>query len=887
MSRFSCAYCTCERHLSFRRLDNPSNAWERLAYMCDSFGGRLSGSAALERSLDYIATTARADGLNVVEEPVDVPKWTRGEEWARLITPTRTKELRIAGLGESVATPNGAVLRAPILVVSSFDDLAAKNATGATAGKIIVYNWQEWTGYGPTVQFRYLGADKAKQVGGVAALVRSVTPFSIQTPHTGASKRTEGCPSAAITVEDALLLARLQARGQTPLEIELLMSATLANDTSPSRNIIIDVRGSEFPDEFVVIGGHIDSWDIAEGAMDDGGGAFAGWEAIRMIHVLGLKPRRTIRSVMWVNEENGGQGGKKYAEDHRGELAKTSLAIESDAGAWEPNKLGFTGSDAAFEIMRRLGADGLGAIDAGEVSRGGGGSDIDPMCRTGVPCAELNPRDPRDGPAGVRSTGAPMSQANPCSDMAPAVAEGTTGMTLGQRGGSIPDGYFWYHHTAADTPDKIDPEQLQRSAAFMAIYAFSVAQLDDLLPRGSASAAGGGGGGGDDGPMPYALGCMPSAYYAGVLEGLAAGEAPSRERLHALVAAQKNVIPYTAKDGQTDVWAALSVLDQAPWNASRVLPIYSRLRPQPATARNHGRGTGWNREHVWPRSFGVGSSGPDSTDLHMLFAADSRINSARSNKWFDDVDCATAAAEDRCRTPATAGADPSTAATADAFMPPASMRGDLARALLFGSLRYDGKEPQTEDLELGDAPNRTTFRMGKLSALLRWHAADPVDAGERTRNDLICARYQGNRNPFVDHPEYVAKVMHLRTFSGLAGTSAGAGDQCASSKSSLPSAKPLVALVAVLGVLLAAAVVAIFRLKKNTPASSRAVEIELQAVARTANDMAAPAAAAGEAAPEYVAPVYEKMDDKNGGAASPPAKSGGGGGSGSSEISAI
>lgn len=272
--------------------------WQRLAFICDTFGPRLSGSDALERAIDHIVRVARdEDGLAVTEEPVLIPKWVRGREYARLVGPVRQKELPMVGLGMSVGTPGGRPITADALVVNSFEELTQRAAQGQTQGKIIVFNWQSWDGYGNTVKFRYDAAPEAKRAGGVAALVRSIAPFSLQTPHTGTSARTEGLPAAAITIEDALLLRRMQERGQR-LVIEMQMEANLVTETSPSRNVVIELRGSEFPEEHVVIGGHIDSWDVAEGAIDDGGGALAGWEALRLISALGLRPRRTIRAVM-------------------------------------------------------------------------------------------------------------------------------------------------------------------------------------------------------------------------------------------------------------------------------------------------------------------------------------------------------------------------------------------------------------------------------------------------------------------------------------------------------------------------------------------------------------------------------------------------------------
>jgi carboxypeptidase Q len=354
---------------------------------------------------------------------------------------------------------NGQPLQAEVLVVKSFDELKAMGSQAK--GKIVVYN-AAWVSYGATVAYRFSGATVAATYGAVAALVRSVTPFSIQTVHTGSSQ-TASIPCGSISVEDATQLQRMQDRGQKVV-VEMMMEAHQEADV-PSRNIIITVNGTDKWQEYVVIGGHIDSWDLAEGAMDDGAGAFVSWEAVRIISQLGLRPRRSIRAVMFVNEENGDRGGQAYARDHVNEMNRTSLAIETDAGTFSPFRLGFTGSAAALAIMENIGSTLLSRIGAGNVTVGGGGTDIGGMCNYGVPCAGLEVLDPRVGPY----------TNNPCLGFNPTSSQTYVG--------EIPDGYFWYHHTAADTIDKLDPTQLQLSAAAMGVWSYSVAQLDDLLPR--------------------------------------------------------------------------------------------------------------------------------------------------------------------------------------------------------------------------------------------------------------------------------------------------------------------------------------------------------------------------------------------------------------------
>jgi carboxypeptidase Q len=411
-----------------------STAWNRLAEMTERYGHRLSGSQSLERAIDWMLERMRADGLqNVRGERVMVPVWVRGAESAELVSP-RSQNLPMLGLGGSIATPAGGIT-AEVLVVNSFSDLTAKAAQAR--GRIVLFD-VPFTNYGETVQYRARGAIAAARVGAVAALVRSVTPYSMRTPHTGGmayDSTVRRIPAAAITVEDAQMLHRLQDRGER-IRVKLVMSAQMLPD-APSRNVVAELVGSERPDEVVVFGGHIDSWDVGRGAMDDGGGVIVAWEAVRLLQRLGLKPRRTIRVVGWTNEENGGRGGQGYRDAHRASLDKHVLAIESDGGVFRPQGFGFTGSDAAFEIMKQIGSL-LDPIQAGAITRGGGGADIAPIMALGVPGMGL-------------------------------IVDGTR--------------YFWFHHTEADTIDKLDPREMALCVAAMAVMAFVAADMPDPLPR--------------------------------------------------------------------------------------------------------------------------------------------------------------------------------------------------------------------------------------------------------------------------------------------------------------------------------------------------------------------------------------------------------------------
>ncbi len=413
---------------------SDSFAFQRLTEMLDLFGHRFSGSQNLESALDWISENMQRDGLdNVRSEPVLVPHWVRGDESLELVLP-RPLDLPMLGLGGSIGTPPEGI-RAEVLVVSSFDELEARSYEAR--GKIVLLN-APFTSYGKTVTYRVVGAVAAARAGAVASLIRSVTPFSLRTPHTGQMRYDPSVPQiphAAITPEDADMLQRMQERGER-IEVLLKMDAETLPDVM-SRNVMGEIVGWEHPEEIVVLGGHIDSWDVGQGAMDDGGGSVAAWEVIRLMKVLGLRPRRTIRAVMWTNEENGLRGGRAYREHHIDELDDHVLAIESDGGVFKPQGFGFTGSDNAYRTIREIGTL-LNRIDAGQITRGGGGADIGPIMKDGVP-----------------------------------------GMGLRVEG----EKYFWYHHTHADTIDKLDPREMAECVAAMAVMAYVVADMPERLPR--------------------------------------------------------------------------------------------------------------------------------------------------------------------------------------------------------------------------------------------------------------------------------------------------------------------------------------------------------------------------------------------------------------------
>lgn len=364
-----------------------------------------------------------------------VPAWSRGEESCEMLSPRQLK-LPVLGLGGTVATDADGV-DGEVVVVHSWDELKSKSSQ--IKGKIVLYN-VPFTEYGKTVQYRVRGAIEASRHGAIGSLLRSVGPFGIQTPHTGSMGYNDSFPKTphgAITLEHAEMIDRIISRGET-VRVRLKTSGKWLED-SPSSNVLCELTGSEKPNEVVVIGGHIDSWDVGSGAMDDGGGCMISWRALEILKELGLKPRRTIRCVFWTNEENGLRGGNAYAKAH--ETEKHVAAIESDNGVFEPIGFGVEGSDKEIEFLRTLSPLFQSLFSNGkslEIKKGGGGADISPLTAKGVPSLGLNVDETK---------------------------------------------YFWYHHTEGDTPDKLIPEEMNRCVATMAIMAYLLADMPTVFGR--------------------------------------------------------------------------------------------------------------------------------------------------------------------------------------------------------------------------------------------------------------------------------------------------------------------------------------------------------------------------------------------------------------------
>jgi len=427
-------------------------AYVQLAHLCNNIGPRLSGSPQAQQAVQYVAGEMRRLGLEVKLERVMVPHWVRGTETAELIrfdgqAPGTTQKVVLTALGGSVAT-HAEGLSAEVIVVNNFDELGSLGR-GRIAGKIVMFNARfdkqmaaqgfGLDAYGQAVVYRGAGPSEAARLGALAALVRSVGGADYRLPHTGAFGYAEDAPkipAAAVSAEDADLIAYLTAQG--PVRMHLTLTPQTLPDVE-SYNVVADIKGSEHPEQVIIVSGHLDSWDLGTGAIDDGAGVAVAMQVAQLLRKSGLKPRRTIRVIAWMNEENGLMGGRTYAEVHKADIANHVAAIESDLGAGHP--VGFSAhvSAKALEMLRPI-ASVLQTLGAGIVNRSerAEGADISPLDAAGVPTF-----------------------------------------------GPIQDNriYFNYHHTAADTLDKVVPRELAENAAVMTVLAYATANLPDALPR--------------------------------------------------------------------------------------------------------------------------------------------------------------------------------------------------------------------------------------------------------------------------------------------------------------------------------------------------------------------------------------------------------------------
>jgi carboxypeptidase Q len=409
--------------------------WDRLAELTDTYGQRLSGTENLNRAIAWAVETMKKDGLeNVHTERVMIPRWVRGNESLEITNPPH-HVIPMLGLGGSIATPPAGI-EAEVMVVASGDELAKRAAQAK--GKIVLFN-VPYTNYGETVAYRSGGAAMAARHGAVGMLVRAVGPIGLRTPHTGGmayAADVARIPAAAIPVEDALRIQRLVNRG-IAVRVRLKMEARFDSDVE-SFNVVGEIRGSEKPAEIVLVGCHFDSWDPGTGASDDAVGCIVTWEAARLMKKLNIRPKRTVRVVLFTNEENGLRGGNGYRDAHTDEAANHVFALESDSGVFAPARLGFTGSDAARKMVAEI-ATLLAPIGMQDVIPGGGGADIGPIATLGkVP-------------------------------------------TMAYAGDATK--YFTIHHTAADTVDRIEPREVSQAAASIAARVYVIADMPQTLPK--------------------------------------------------------------------------------------------------------------------------------------------------------------------------------------------------------------------------------------------------------------------------------------------------------------------------------------------------------------------------------------------------------------------
>jgi len=424
-------------------------AYKQVAHLANNIGPRLSGSAQAAKAVEYVAGELRAVGCEVQLERVMVPHWVRGEETAALTqfpgqAENTTQKIVLCALGPSVPTPaNG--IEANVMAVPNFDALKSM-PRDKVAGKIVLFNYPfdkqmaaEGRGneaYGEAVVYRSDGPSAAARQGAVACLIRSVGGADYRLPHTGLTDYAGDAPkipAGAVTAEDADLIADLVRQG--PVKIKLVLTPQTLPDVE-SANVIGDIKGSEHPEQVIIVSGHLDSWDLGTGAIDDAAGVAVSMEAANLIQKLGLKPKRTIRVVAWMNEENGSAGSKQYAKDYGKE--NHFAAMETDGGAGHPLGLNIKGKAEVKKMLAPVAAilqqSGAGMLTLVEHC----GADIEPLEKAGVPAF------------------------SPIQDSR---------------------FYFNYHHTAADTLDKIAPKELAENSAVIAVVAYALANMEQPLPR--------------------------------------------------------------------------------------------------------------------------------------------------------------------------------------------------------------------------------------------------------------------------------------------------------------------------------------------------------------------------------------------------------------------
>ena len=378
-------------------------AYSNLRYLCKKVGPRLSGSTGAESAVAQTARMLKEAGADTVFlQPCMVPHWVRGaKEIGRATLTNKTQiNLNIVALGNSVGTPpNG--INAEVVEVKNFKELDALGAD-KVKGKIVFYNYRmdpryinTFQAYGDAGAYRGQGPSRAAALGAVGVIVRTLSPVLDDNPHTGATRYEDGkpkIPAVAISTNGAVELSKLIAEGKVK-SIYVKTNCKMLED-APSFNVVGELRGTEYPDEIITVGGHLDSWDLAEGAHDDGTGCVQSIEVLRAMKALGIQPKRTIRAVMFMNEENGLRGGSKYAELAKQENKKFIMGLESDAGGFTPRGFGYSASEAQSAKIEKWQPlfKQYGAL---EFTKGGGGADIGPLRSLGTALIGLNPDSQR------------------------------------------------------------------------------------------------------------------------------------------------------------------------------------------------------------------------------------------------------------------------------------------------------------------------------------------------------------------------------------------------------------------------------------------------------------------------------------------------------------
>jgi carboxypeptidase Q len=430
---------------------NSDYAYREVAHLANNIGPRLSGSAQAAKAVEYVASELKAIGCEVQLERVMVPHWVRGEEHAELVqwpgqAENTTQKIILCALGGSVATPpNG--ITADVVAVRNLDELKSLPRE-KVAGKIVLFNYpfdkqmaaegRGGAAYEQAVLYRGGGPVAAARLGASACLIRSVGSADYRIPHTGQTTYADDAPKipgGAVTAEDADLVADLVRQG--PVRMKLVLTPQTLPDVE-SANVIGDIKGSEHPEQIVVVSGHLDSWDLGTGAIDDGAGVAVSMEAANLVQKLHLKPKRTIRVIAWMNEENGLRGSKQYAKDHEKEWSNHFAAMETDGGAGHPLGLNIRGKREVKTLLAPVAAilqgSGAGMLTMVEHC----GADIEPMEEAGIPAF------------------------SPIQDSR---------------------FYFNYHHTPADTLDKIVPKELAENSAIVAVWAYAMANSEQPLAR--------------------------------------------------------------------------------------------------------------------------------------------------------------------------------------------------------------------------------------------------------------------------------------------------------------------------------------------------------------------------------------------------------------------